>query len=487
MLYAHCVLASRRSLFLLGRTSVSCVAYHGTRYLSSSTAVADCRPVRGMRDRFAPETRLYRRIIEQGRSIAESHGFSEVVTPILEHAEVFERSLGTSSDVIGKELYKFTDKNGTALTLRPEGTAGIVRALISSHQIHGKSSRLFYHGPMFRHERPQKGRLRQFEQFGVEMLGYQHPSSDVELVQMGWSFIQRLNLPGAAKLEINSIGNMEERRNYIEILRRYFSQNKATLSTDSQRRLTENPLRILDSKSPEDQSIIAQAPRITDHLTAESRKRFLFVCQMLHALDIPHTINWRLVRGLDYYNDTVWEIKYTDTQLGASQDTILAGGRYDTLVGTLSGGTNNVPAVGWAAGIDRLALLLAQSKLNIEEDGDNSSKIAVISLPMNTNGTSPSTTSDVNDGQIYALTARIADKIRQSGYSCTMLHQTTWKVQRLGRVLGQASEMNIKVAILIGENEVGTGQLAIRHLGSREQCSCTFDELPGTLARWLKV
>ncbi|KAI9591710.1 hypothetical protein BDF19DRAFT_453972 [Syncephalis fuscata] len=441
-----------------------------TRQLNVSAVAATCRPVRGMRDRFMPDTLKYRHITEHGRAIAEAHGFVEVTTPILEYAEVFEGSLGTSSDVIGKELYKFTDKSGSEVIMRPEGTAGIVRALISNRQLQSKSQRLFYHGPMFRHERPQKGRLRQFEQFGVELFGQSHPTSDVELIRMGWSFIERLGLPDTPHLEINSLGDIMERLEYIEKLCEYFYKRKESLSSDSQRRLTENPLRIFDSKAPEDQPLIEEAPRLIDHLTPESRRRFAFVCELLEAVNVPYTVNSRLVRGLDYYNDTVWEVKYSEgTSLGASQDTILAGGRYDTLVATLSDDTS-VPAVGWAAGIDRLALLLPES---IKEKENNLMAIAVMGLPVRGSPEDLNSIEGATNLSIYKIAYQVADRVRNTGYQCSLLHQTSQKSARMGRALSQASEMNMK------------NTLTVRDLRSREQVECTLDGLPEVLSRLL--
>ncbi|RKP25959.1 hypothetical protein SYNPS1DRAFT_28326 [Syncephalis pseudoplumigaleata] len=338
------------------------------------------------------------------------------------------------------------------------------------------------------------GHGAQFEQFGVEMFGHQHPSSDVELIEMGWSFVQRLHLPGTAKLEINSIGKLAERHDYIEKLRAYLAANKTALSADSQRRLTENPLRVLDSKAPEDQPIIAGAPRIVEHLTAESRRRFQFVSQMLDALRIPHAVNWRLVRGLDYYNDTVWEIKYADAQLGASQDTILAGGRYDKLVGTLSGSSVDVPAVGWAAGIDRLALIMSQSaSMQAGSDTAAAPSIGVVSLPLRAttendgdgDGDDGALTVEAVNGRIHALAAQTASRIRETGRACIMLHQTTTRAPPIGRILKQAHEMNMQAVVLVGENEAATGQLTVRRMGTREQATCTEEQLSALLARWL--
>ncbi|RKP10985.1 histidine--tRNA ligase [Thamnocephalis sphaerospora] len=434
-----------------------------------------------MRDRFAPESSVYRYVTEQARKIAECHGFSEVSTPVLEHASVFERSLGADTDVVGKELYKFVDRGDDMLTLRPEGTAGVVRALLTSQQLDGKPRRLFYNGPMFRRERPQKGRLRQFEQFGVEMLGHNHPTADVELIRMGWSFIQHLGLSKSAQLEINSIGTASDRAQYRLQLHEYLLGVHDRLSADSQRRMHENPLRVLDSKAPEDQHAVQNAPRLLDHLTEDSKNRFAFVCGMLDAVDIPYHVNWRLVRGLDYYNDTVWEIKYMDEQLGASQDTILAGGRYDSLVQTLDG-HRTAPAVGWAAGVDRLALLLPSDTCTVS----TAPTVAVISVLEQLKADDSAASPLERDAAVHAAAQTVADGIRAAGYRCVQLHHTSGKVQRLGRLLAAAdADASATVAVLIGGDEIAAGQVIVRHLASRQQITCTREDMTQVLARIL--
>ena len=311
------------------------------------------QPVRGTRDLYGPELKSMLHIVEQSRQVAEHYGFEDFETPIFESTDVFKRTLGDTSDIVTKEMYTFEDKGGDFLTLRPEGTAGIARAAISNGMLRETPLKFFYHGPMFRHERPQKGRYRQFYQMGVELLGVASPLADAEVIAMGWAMLKKLGLGENVTLELNTLGDTESRKAYRETLTLYFKSCQGSLSPDSIQRIDKNPLRILDSKAEQDQDLIAKAPKFSEHLNAESKEFFSQVREYLDALKIPYKINEKLVRGLDYYSHTVFE--FTTTDLGA-QNAVLSGGRYDGLIKMMGGA--HTPGVGWAAGLDRLALLM---------------------------------------------------------------------------------------------------------------------------------
>lgn len=285
-----------------------------------------------------------------------SYGYQEIRFPIVEKTDLFARSIGEVTDIVEKEMYTFEDRNGDSLTLRPEGTAGCVRACIENGLLHNQTQRLWYSGPMFRHERPQKGRYRQFHQVGVEAFGMEGPDIDAELILMTARMWKNLGLEDL-ELQINSLGSVESRRAYREILVEYFSDQLSALDEDSQRRLHSNPLRILDSKNPDMRQLIEAAPKLRDHLDDDSVAHFDGVIAILDKTGVPYSINPCLVRGLDYYNRTVFE--WVTTRLGA-QGTVCAGGRYDGLVEQLGG--RNAPAAGFALGVERL-VELAQEKL----------------------------------------------------------------------------------------------------------------------------
>jgi len=287
------------------------------------------------------------------------YGYQELRFPIVEKTELFARSIGEVTDIVEKEMYTFEDRNGDSLTLRPEGTAGCVRACIENSLLHGQAQRLWYIGPMFRHERPQKGRYRQFHQIGVEAFGMQGPDIDAELIIMSARIWKRLGLDDL-ELQINSLGSAESRRDYRGVLVNYFENHRSVLDEDSQRRLHSNPLRILDSKNPDMQDVIENAPKLHDHLDQESIDHFQALCAMLDSVGITYRVNPRLVRGLDYYNKTVFE--WVTTRLGA-QGTVCAGGRYDGLVEQLGG--KPVPAAGFALGLERL-IELARNNLELD-------------------------------------------------------------------------------------------------------------------------
>ncbi|MCW9025261.1 MAG: histidine--tRNA ligase, partial [Gammaproteobacteria bacterium] len=287
-----------------------------------------------------------------------AYGYEEIRFPIVEQTELFKRSIGEVTDIVEKEMYTFDDRNGDSLTLRPEGTACCVRACLQSGLLHNQTQRLWYSGPMFRHERPQKGRYRQFHQLGVETFGFNGPDVDAELIMMTSRLWQKLGIINDVTLELNSLGTSEARHAYRDVLVNYLNQHKEQLDEDSLRRLQSNPLRILDSKNPDMQALIEAAPKLQDHLDEESRGHFKLLCQLLDAADIKYRINTRLVRGLDYYSKTVFE--WVTDKLGA-QGTVCAGGRFDGLVDQLGG--RATPAMGFAMGMERLVSLINDSHI----------------------------------------------------------------------------------------------------------------------------
>ena len=311
------------------------------------------RTVRGVNDLLPDVLVKHNKVIEDALKISNQYCYSQIETPIFEFSEIFTKPLGISSDIVTKENYIFRDRSDDELMLRPEGTSGVVRAFLNAGLIQDIPKRFSYFGPMFRYERPQKGRLRQFKQFGVECLGLSNPMADVEVISLGKNFLQKLDLLNSTSLKINSLGDAESRSNYRKALVEYLNDYKTELSQDSLKRLSQNPLRILDSKNENDKKILANAPNILDYLNQESRQRFHKVTEGLDVLGIKYCIDKNLVRGLDYYCHTAFE--FITKELGA-QGTVLAGGRYDGLSKMLGG--PDVPGVGWAAGIERLSLLI---------------------------------------------------------------------------------------------------------------------------------
>jgi len=312
------------------------------------------QPVRGTRDLIGEDAARHFHVTETARRITSLYGFSEWQTPIFEDTKVFSRTLGETSDVVTKEMYSFEDRGGDSITLRPEGTASIARALITGGLTQTLPQKVFYTGPMFRYERPQKGRYRQFHQIGVELLGPATPLADAEVISAGWRILQELGISETVELQINTLGDARSRANYRAALVEYFSAHADKLSEDSKTRLEKNPLRILDSKDEGDKQLVANAPLIGQHLTEEAASFYAGLKSALTAFGVPFTENPHIVRGLDYYNHTAFE--FVTTALGA-QGTVLAGGRYDGLVEQMGG--PNVPGVGWAAGIERLSMLIA--------------------------------------------------------------------------------------------------------------------------------
>ena len=317
------------------------------------------RTVRGVHDLLPYELHKHNIVVNVGLEISDKYNYSQIEIPIFEFSEVFTKPLGKSSDIVTKENYIFKDRSEDELMLRPEGTSGVVRAFLNAGLIQDLPQRFSYYGPMFRYERPQKGRLRQFKQLGVECLGLSSPMADIEVISLGHDFLDKLNVLEKITLKINSLGDFDSRKKYRDSLVNYLRNYRSKLSKDSLRRLSINPLRILDSKNEEDQKIIQNAPSILEYLNIDSKTMFEDVCKGLDHLNIKYQIDKNLVRGLDYYCHTAFEFATND--LG-TQGTVLAGGRYDGLSKMLGG--PDVPGVGWAAGIERLALMVQSEFVN---------------------------------------------------------------------------------------------------------------------------
>ncbi|MGE0748660.1 MAG: histidine--tRNA ligase, partial [Rhodospirillales bacterium] len=360
----------------------------------------------------------------------------EIATPIFEFADVFKRTLGDTSDIVTKEMYTFTDKGGDEITLRPEGTAGVVRALISGGLAQHLPLKYFYAGPMFRYERPQKGRLRQFHQIGVELLGVGEPLGDVEVIALGAGILDALGVLGKTTLELNSLGNAASRAAYREVLVAYLSGHRDRLSEDSRNRLERNPLRILDSKDEGDRRIVAGAPLLGDSLDEESRAFFAAVQDGLAALGIAFQVSPRLVRGLDYYCHTAFE--FTTTALGA-QGAVLAGGRYDGLVAQMGGPA--VPGVGWAAGIERLSML-------VEDVPAARRPVAIVPV----------------GAAAEPAALRLAIELRSAGHRVDLGYRGN-----LARRMKQANKVNARCAIILGDDELAAGAATVRDLDTGTQ------------------
>lgn len=400
--------------------------------------------VRGTRDLYGNEARLFREIDQGFSRIAALYDFQEMVTPIFEFTNVFKRTLGEASDIVTKEMYTFEDRSGDSLTLRPEGTAPVARATISNSMLRDLPLKYFYSGPMFRHERPQKGRYRQFNQFGVELIGVDQPIADIEVLALAQQFFKEFSLLDKVQLEINTIGDLESRKAFQEKLVAYLTPFKNDLSEDSQTRLEKNPLRILDSKDTGDQKITASAPQFSDCLNDASKKFFDQVTDGLNQLSIGFEINPQLVRGLDYYNHTVFE--FTTTALG-SQNAVLSGGRYDNLIETMGG--QSTPGVGWAAGTDRLALLL-------EEPSTKHSTIAVIS------------TDPTGDQE----TLPILNELRQNGIAAQPIYKGN-----ISKKMKKANKRECSWSLIIGESEKQKNIVILKNLSNGEQKEIPRPEL----------
>ncbi|MEM7481865.1 MAG: histidine--tRNA ligase [Acidobacteriota bacterium] len=407
------------------------------------------RTVKGTRDLLPPETALWSAVEEIARRVFTAYGFGEIRTPILESTELFVRGVGESTDIVGKEMFTFEDKKGRSVTLRPENTAAVARAFIE----HGMASwpspvRLFYLGPQFRYERPQKGRYRQFHQLGAETLGDDGPLSDAEILLLLLRFFSQLGFRDL-EVRLNTVGDAASRQAYGEALRSYFGPHRERLGADSRRRLGENPLRILDTKVPQERELVAGAPPLAGFLTAESRQHFSDLCGLLDRFGAAYQVDDRLVRGLDYYTRTVFEIVSGD--LGA-QNAVCGGGRYDRLISDLGG--PEVPGIGFAVGLDRLIDILPE---DFRRSATASPPVYVLPI----GGVEPD----------EALV--VAEGLRAAGVEAV----PELAARSMKSALKRAARAGARYVVLLGEQELGSGRLTIKDLETREQFRDTAEGL----------
>lgn len=422
--------------------------------------------VRGMNDYLPQDTTVWQRVEQIIKQVVISYGYSEIRTPILEQTPLFSRAIGQATDVVEKEMYSFNDRQregeeAISLTLRPEGTAGCVRAGIEHGLLYNQEQRLWYLGPMFRHERPQKGRYRQFHQFGVEVFGLNGPSIDAELIMLTARWWRALGISDNVALELNSIGSLEARANYRQALVVFLEQHKSQLDEDCLRRMHTNPLRVLDSKNHVVRELLNHAPKLSEYLDTESRAHFSELCTLLNQVGITYTLNDRLVRGLDYYNRTVFE--WVTTDLGA-QGTVCAGGRYDGLVAELGG--HATPAVGFAMGMERLVLLVQQ--LNPGLVSSDTVDVYLIS---------------VGEGaQVSAMI--LAEELRtQLPQIRLMTHHGAGSFKKQ---FARADKCGAQLALVLGEDEVTNGKVVVKNLRSGEQHTLARGDTTSYLAALIK-
>jgi histidyl-tRNA synthetase len=409
----------------------------------------DLQPARGTHDLIGEDQRRHTHVVDTARRIAARYGFDEWTTPIFEDTRVFSRTLGETSDVVTKEMYTFTDRGGDSITLRPEATAGICRALVTNGLTQSLPQKVFYAGPMFRYERPQKGRYRQFHQIDIELIGSAEPLADAEVIACGWDILQALGVAGDTVLEINTLGDKESRSAYRDALVAYFTEHQGALSADSLARLERNPLRILDSKDEADRRIIANAPLIADHLTGAAAGFYAGVQGYLCAFGVPFRENPRIVRGLDYYGHTAFE--FVTGKLG-SQGTVMGGGRYDGLVEEMGGPPT--PAVGWAAGIERLAMLL---------ETPPAAQAAVAVVP-------------VGDAA-EAAALGVLQSLRAAGVRAEMAYRGN-----LRRRMERANRIGARAAVILGPDDIAAGVAQVKNLATGEQEAVKLAEIAARLA-----
>lgn len=402
------------------------------------------QPVRGTRDIYGEDARRFTQVVDTFKRVASSYGFEELATPIFEFTEVFKRPLGEASDVVSKEMYSFEDRGGEELTLRPEFTASVARSFISNGMQQNLPCRFMSYGPTFRYERPQKGRYRQFHQINAELIGQADAGADVEVIAMGYRILCELGCEKDITLNLNSLGDNDSRMAYRDALVSYFGGYTSDLSEDSQRRLTTNPLRILDSKDEGDKAIVAGAPKMSAYMNDESKAFFAYVCNGLTAAGVPYVHNETLVRGLDYYTHTAFEF-ITDT-LGA-QGTVLAGGRYDGLIKQLGGPPT--PGIGWAGGIDRLAMMIAEPRPKLRP---------IVMMPM---------------GEAAEFKAiEIAEALRGENFTIT-----SDRSGNLKKRLNRANNEQASFALILGDNELEKGVIMLKNLDSGDQVEIELDRM----------
>ncbi len=409
-----------------------------------------------MNDCLPTQSPLWQKLENTVKNVISAYGYNEVRMPIVEMTHLFSRAIGEVTDVVEKEMYTFEDRNGDSLTLRPEGTAGCVRAGIENGLLYNQEQRLWYIGPMFRHERPQKGRYRQFHQCGVEVFGLDGPDVDAELIMMTARLWRELGIDKHVRLELNSIGSLEARANYRSALIEFLEQHIEVLDEDCKRRMHTNPLRVLDSKNPEVQAILGDAPRLADYLDEESKQHFAGLCELLDAAGIEYTVNQRLVRGLDYYNRTVFE--WITESLG-SQGTVCGGGRYDGLVEQLGG--KPTPAVGFAMGLERLVLMLETLELT---DVRRSVDVYVVTA---------------GEGTMMAG-MKLAEQLRELVPGVRVMNH--FGGGNFKKQFKRADKVGAVVALVLGENEVADSTVVLKDLAGGEQNTYAQAEVAAKIA-----
>lgn len=409
---------------------------------------------KGTNDLLPVDNAVWHFIEETARIILSDYQFKELRTPMFESYELFTRGVGETTDIVTKEMYDFEDKGGRHIALRPEGTASVVRAYVENKLYgpeHPQPLKVYYMGPMFRYERPQSGRLRQFHQIGVEVFGSVNPATDVEIIAMAWDFLQELGLQGL-QLVINTLGSPANRSAYREALLAYLRPLREQLSADSQQRLEKNPLRVLDSKDPNDQKLVANAPSILDFLDERSHSFFEEVQHLLHALNIPFTVDTNMVRGLDYYQDTIFEIMATDPRLTAAA-TVVGGGRYDGLVADLGGPAT--PGVGFGLGMERLALLLKEQQAAIPNLQELDVYVASFGSQTNT----------------QAL--QVVQAVRQAGYSA----DRDYLDRKVKTQFKTAAKLGAKVVLTLGEEELAQQVVRFKVMKTGEEHVIPFADI----------
>ena len=398
--------------------------------------------LKGMKDRHSDDVRKYDFIVDTAKKVFSKYGFERIITPILEETELFRRSVGDETDVVSKEMYEFKDK----VSMRPEGTAGVVRAYLEAG-LHKSDPivKWFYNGPMYRYEAPQKGRYREFHQVGAEIFGIRSPYLDAEIIRMGCEFLEKLGITGLT-VEINSLGNIESRKKYIEDLKAFMAERLDKLSEDSKKRYEKNPLRALDSKDKGDQEQFKDAPKLYDYLDEESKKYFEDTKKYLELLNIKYVENPKLVRGLDYYSDTVFEIK--SDKLGA-QATVLAGGRYDRLLEILD--NVKIPAIGFAAGMERMAMLMDENLIGNKENG-----VYIVYF---------------DDTKEYFI--KTLEELRKNDIKASF----DYNPKSFGAQMKKANKINAEYVLILGEDEQKENVVTLKKFSTGEQEKYSLDEV----------
>ena len=402
--------------------------------------------LKGMKDRHSDDVRKYDFIVDTAKKVFSKYGFERIITPILEETELFRRSVGDETDVVSKEMYEFKDKGNRSVSMRPEGTAGVVRAYLEAG-LHKSDPivKWFYNGPMYRYEAPQKGRYREFHQVGAEIFGIRSPYLDAEIIRMGCEFLEKLGITGLT-VEINSLGNIESRKKYIEDLKAFMAERLDKLSEDSKKRYEKNPLRALDSKDKGDQEQFKDAPKLYDYLDEESKKYFEDAKKYLELLNIKYVENPKLVRGLDYYSDTVFEIK--SDKLGA-QATVLAGGRYDRLLEILD--NVKIPAIGFAAGMERIAMLMDENLIGNKENG-----VYIVYF---------------DDTKEYFI--KTLGELRKNDIKASF----DYNPKSFGAQMKKANKINAEYVLILGEGEQKENVVTLKKFSTGEQEKYSLDKV----------